>query len=108
MCPTVHSADSLSFPLPKLFCGQVHRPDESFFFSNGVFSHTFFCLVWLKYWNNISWLLFYPFQDNKQMPSASQNTDAMTFPADGTDLVFLGAEEPASVHCFDCCLDSGV
>jgi hypothetical protein len=41
------------------------------------------------------------------MPSASQNPYAMTFPADGTDLVF-GAEQPASVHCFDCCLDSGV
>jgi hypothetical protein len=27
------------------------------------------------------------------MPSASQNTDAMTFPADGTDLVFFGAEQ---------------
>jgi len=37
------------------------------------------------------------------MPSASQNTDAITFPADGTELVFFGAEQPASVHCFDCC-----
>ena len=42
------------------------------------------------------------------MPSASQNTNAMTFPADGTDPVFFGTEQPASVHCFDCCLDSGV
>jgi len=42
------------------------------------------------------------------MPSASQNTDAMTFPADGTHLVFFGAEQPASVHCFDRFLDSGV
>jgi hypothetical protein len=42
------------------------------------------------------------------MPSASQNTDAMTFLTDETDLVFLGAEQPASVHCFDCCVDSGV
>ena len=25
------------------------------------------------------------------MPSASQNTDVITFPADGTDLVFFGA-----------------
>jgi hypothetical protein len=41
------------------------------------------------------------------MPSASQNTDDMTFPADGTDLVFYGTEQPASVHCFDC-LGSGV
>jgi hypothetical protein len=32
------------------------------------------------------------------MPSASHNTDAMTFPADGTDLVLFGAEQPASVH----------
>jgi hypothetical protein len=39
------------------------------------------------------------------MPSASQNTDAMTVPVDGTDLVSYGAEQPASVHCFDCCLD---
>jgi hypothetical protein len=31
------------------------------------------------------------------MPSASQNTDAMTFP-DGTDLVFFGAEQPASIQ----------
>jgi hypothetical protein len=42
------------------------------------------------------------------MPSAFQNTDAMTVPADGTAFVFFGAEQPASVHCFDCCLDSGV
>ena len=42
------------------------------------------------------------------MPSASQNTDVMTFPADETDLVFFGAEQPASVHSFDWCLDSGV
>jgi hypothetical protein len=27
------------------------------------------------------------------MSLAFQNTDAMTFPADGTDLVFLGAEQ---------------
>jgi len=32
----------------------------------------------------------------------------MTFPDDGTNLVYFGAEQPASVHCFDCCLDSGV
>jgi hypothetical protein len=73
-------------------------------FANRVFSHEFFRLVWLKDWNNIPRLLFYPFYET---PSASQNTDAMTFPADGTDLV-LGAEQPASVHCFDYCLDSGV
>jgi hypothetical protein len=42
------------------------------------------------------------------MPSASQSTDAMTYPADGTDLVFFGTEHLASVHCFDCSLDSGV
>jgi hypothetical protein len=42
------------------------------------------------------------------MPSAPQNTDSMTFHADGTDLVFFGPENPASVHCFHCCLDSGV
>jgi hypothetical protein len=42
------------------------------------------------------------------MPSTFQNTDAMNSPADGTDLVFFGAEQLASVHYFDCCLDSGV
>jgi hypothetical protein len=42
------------------------------------------------------------------MPSASQNTDAMTFPADGNKLLFFGAEKSASVLCFDYCLDSGV
>jgi hypothetical protein len=42
------------------------------------------------------------------MPPASQNTDAMTFPADGTNLAFFGAQQPAFVHCFDCSLDSGV
>jgi hypothetical protein len=42
------------------------------------------------------------------MLSASIKVDAMTFPANGTDLVFFGAEQPASVHCFDCCLDYGV
>ena len=42
------------------------------------------------------------------MPSASQNTDAMTLHADGTDLVFFGTEQLASVHCFDYCLNSGV
>jgi len=41
--------------------------DDFFPFANRVFSHKFFCLVWLKDWNNIPWLLFYPFQDiNKQ------------------------------------------
>jgi hypothetical protein len=34
------------------------------------------------------------------MPWASQNTDVMTFPADGTEFVFFGAEQPASVYCF--------
>jgi hypothetical protein len=42
------------------------------------------------------------------MPSASQNTYAMTFHADGTNLVFFGGEQPASVYFFDCCLNSGV
>jgi hypothetical protein len=42
------------------------------------------------------------------MAYASQNTDAMTFSAEGTDLVFFGAEQSASVYRFDCCLDSGV
>ena len=42
------------------------------------------------------------------MPSAYQNTNAMTLPADGTDLVFFGAEQPTSVHSFDCCLDCGM
>ena len=42
------------------------------------------------------------------MHSAFQNTDAMTFPTYGTDLVFFGAKQPASVHCFDCRLDCGV
>ena len=91
--------------------------DDFFSLANRVFSHEFFCLVWLKDWNNIPHLLFYSFQDNrftlfkiinKQMPSAFQNTNAMTFPAGGTDLAFFGAEQPASVHCFDCCLSSGV
>jgi hypothetical protein len=42
------------------------------------------------------------------MPLASQNKDVMTFPADGTELTFLGAEQPAYVHCFDGCLNSDV
>jgi hypothetical protein len=42
------------------------------------------------------------------MPLALQNIYAMTFPADGIDLVFFGAEQLASVHCFDYCMDSGV
>jgi hypothetical protein len=42
------------------------------------------------------------------MPSASQITNAMTFPAYGIDLFFFGAAQLASDHCFDCCLDSGV
>ena len=48
--PTIHSADPLIFPWPKYFCGRVHCPDERLFFSsaNRVFSHIFFCLVWLK------------------------------------------------------------
>jgi hypothetical protein len=28
-----------------------------------------------------------------KMPSTFQKTDTMTFPADGTDLVFFGAEQ---------------
>jgi hypothetical protein len=46
----------------------VHCPDEIRFFSsfaNRVFSHEFFRLVWLRDYNNITQLLFYPFQDNK-------------------------------------------
>jgi hypothetical protein len=42
------------------------------------------------------------------MPSSSQNTNAMTFPADGTDLVFSGDEQLTYVHSFECCLDFGV
>ena len=42
------------------------------------------------------------------MPTASQNTDATTFPADGTDLVFFGPKQLFSVHCFDYYLDSCV
>jgi hypothetical protein len=42
------------------------------------------------------------------MLSASQNTHAMPFPADGTNIVSFGAEQPASLHCFDRFLDSGV
>ena len=42
------------------------------------------------------------------MSPASQNTDAMNFCADGTELAFFGAEQHASIHCFNCCLDSGV
>jgi hypothetical protein len=42
------------------------------------------------------------------MPPASQNTDAMIFPAYGTEIVFLRAAQPPSAHCFDCWLDSGV
>jgi hypothetical protein len=79
-----------------------------FFYKPGLFSR-FIRLIWLKDWNNIPRLLFYPFQDNQQkMPLASQNTGAIILPADGTDLVFIGAEQPASVHCFDCFFDSGV
>jgi len=36
-----------------------------FYFANRVFSHEFFRLAWLKDWNNIPRLLFYPFQDNQ-------------------------------------------
>jgi hypothetical protein len=83
--------------------------DDFFSFANRVFSHEFFCLVWLKIGIIFPGYCFTLFKIiNKKMPSASQNTDAMTFTADGTDLVFLGAEQPASVHCFDCSLDSGV
>jgi len=39
--------------------------DDYFSFANLVFSQEFFHLVWLKDWNNISQLLFYPFQDNQ-------------------------------------------
>jgi hypothetical protein len=65
--PTIYSAASLIFPLPKHFCGWVHCPDERQFFSSAkrVFSHEFFHLVWLKDWNNIPQLLFYAFQDNQ-------------------------------------------
>jgi hypothetical protein len=48
------------------------------------------------------------FKTINKMLSASQNTDAMTFPADGTNLVLFGAEQPASVHCFDCFSSSGI
>jgi hypothetical protein len=79
-----------------------------FLLQAGSFLTNFFRLAWLKDWNNIPRLLFYPLQDNEQNAFSIPNTDAMTFPAAGTDLVFFGAEQPAFVCCFDCCLDSGV
>jgi hypothetical protein len=65
--PAIHSADPLIFPLPKHFCGQVHCPDERWFFllQTGSFLSIFFRLVWLKDLNNIPRLLIYPFQDNQ-------------------------------------------
>jgi len=32
----------------------------------------------------------------------------MNFPADGSELNFFGAEQPAAIHCFACWLDFGV
>ncbi|CAK8697069.1 unnamed protein product [Clavelina lepadiformis] len=40
-------------------------------------------------------------------PLESQNTDAMTFPANGITLTFLGAGDDRCFHCFDCSLVSG-
>jgi hypothetical protein len=71
----------------------VLMKDDFFSFANRVFSRKFFHLVWLKDWNNIPRLLFYHFQDNQQTKCRiqhPQNTDAITFPADGTDHVFFG------------------
>jgi hypothetical protein len=40
--------------------------DDFFLLQTGSFlMNFFFCLFWLKDWNNIPWLLFYPFQDNQ-------------------------------------------
>jgi len=79
--------------------------DDFFSFANRVFSQEFFHLVWLKYWNNIPRLLFYPFQDN-------QETKRLQHPKTPMPQPFLLMEPTlsalASVHCFDCCLDSGV
>jgi len=41
--------------------------DDFFLLQTGSFLMSFFCLVWLKDWNNIPQLLFYPFEDNKQI-----------------------------------------
>jgi hypothetical protein len=32
----------------------------------------------------------------------------MNFPADGSELIFFGAEQTAAIHCFECWLDFGV
>jgi hypothetical protein len=80
-----------------------------FFFCKPGLSSRIFCLVWLKVWNNISGYCFTLIKIiNKQNAFSILNTNAINFPADGTDLVFFGAEQPASLHRFDCCLDSGV
>ena len=39
---------------------------------------------------------------------ASQKTDVMTLPADGTVFAFFRADSPLSVHCFDCSFISDV
>jgi hypothetical protein len=77
-------------------------------FANSIFAHDFFRLDWLKDWNNIPRLLFHPYKIINKKCIHHPKTDAMTFPADGTNIVFFGTEQPASVHCFDCFLDSGV
>ena len=41
------------------------------------------------------------------MPFVSQNTEAITFPADDTTLAFFGAGEFECFHCMDCLLVSG-
>ena len=42
------------------------------------------------------------------IPSASQKTVAITFPADETVFALFGALSPGATHCFDSCFVSGV
>lgn len=42
----------------------------------------------------------------KIIPRASQETDVVTLPADGTAFVFFGADSSLPVNCFDCSIIS--
>jgi len=89
----------------------VLMKDDFFLLQTGYFLTNFFFLSSrVNRLEQYSPVIVLPFSrlSIAKMPSPSQNTDAMTFSAEENDLVFFVAEQPASVYCFDCCLDSCV
>ena len=53
-------------------------------------------------------MIVFEYNKIKITPCESQKTVAINFPADGTVFAFFGADLVGEIHCFNCCLVSGV